>query len=77
LQGKLIPYGAAKYLDKPTRLIACLNHPEWREGLVTRLQQALDIGADGIMYDNCATMCRRSRCRSKWNSYQKTYTDKT
>ena len=71
LQGGLVPYGAATYVGAPTRLLACLNHPEWREYLLARLRKSITIGCNGVMYDNFATLCRCERCRIKWEEYQK------
>ncbi len=69
LAGNPIPYGAAKYSGAPTRLLACLNHPEWVAYLRARVKRALEIGLDGYEYDNQHTGCRCARCRGKWESF--------
>jgi hypothetical protein len=51
---KPVPYGAADYTKegRVTRYMADLSKPEWRAYLRTRIDLALDAGADGIIYDN-------------------------
>lgn len=70
LQGRPIPYGAARYSGEPTRLLACLNHPEWRDYLRKRVEMALEIGVDAMQYDNQWTECRCERCGQAWSEFQ-------
>ncbi len=66
LDGTPRPYGAAKYDGKPTRIIACLNHPEWLQYSRRRLNEAIEAGVSAIFYDNCAQGCKCPVCRDKF-----------
>lgn len=68
--GATVPYGAARYTGVPARLLACLNHPAWRDYLVERVRRACEAGADGMSYDNHWTQCRCPRCEEKWTRFQ-------
>lgn len=46
-KGRRIPYYAGRYFT-------CLNHPDWRQAVETRVVDALARGADAIFLDNCA-----------------------
>ncbi|NUQ64313.1 MAG: hypothetical protein HUU20_17735 [Pirellulales bacterium] len=63
------PYGAAKYDGKPTRIIACLNNPEWLEYSRQRIASAVAAGADAIFYDNCIQGCKCRICRDKFAEF--------
>jgi len=70
-EGKPVPYGAAYYINEPTRYLACLNHPSWQEYLLRRLDIALDANLDGIMYDNQWTACYCYRCKEEFKKFTK------
>jgi hypothetical protein len=73
IDGSTIPYGAARYAGEPTRLLACLNHPQWRRYLTERVRRVGEAGGDGVCYDNHWTDCRCDRCREKWQGFQQGY----
>jgi Glycosyl hydrolase family 66 len=52
--GKPVPYGAAAYkkIGYISRYMANLSNPEWQAYLRTRVDLALNAGADGVDYDN-------------------------
>jgi hypothetical protein len=54
--GKPVPYGAANYnkMGRVTRYMADVMKPQWRDLLKKRIDLAVEAGADGVMYDNCA-----------------------
>ena len=56
--GKPVPYGAGNYakMGRITRYMADLANPQWRDYLKRRIDLAIEAGADGIMYDNCASL---------------------
>ena len=63
------PYGAAKYDGKPTRILACLNNPEWLEYSKQRIASAVAAGVDAIFYDNCIQGCKCRRCQEKFAEF--------
>ncbi|MCK9571346.1 hypothetical protein M0R72_20525 [Candidatus Pacearchaeota archaeon] len=73
LTGKPVPYGAAIYSGEPTRLLACLNHPDWRNLLLKRCEEAMAAGCDGLEYDNQWTACRCKICTDKWTAFSVRY----
>ncbi len=56
--GKPVPYGAGDYtkMGRVTRYMADLANPQWRNYLKQRIDLAIEAGADGVMYDNCASL---------------------
>ena len=56
--GKPVPYGAGNYakMGRITRYMADLGNPQWRDYLKRRIDLAIKAGADGVMYDNCASL---------------------
>jgi len=73
-QGGVIPYAAARYLDKPLRLMGCLNHPKWKEHLRNRLKSAIDAGFAGAFYDNLSTACHCPRCQADFEDFARAQT---
>jgi hypothetical protein len=67
--GSFIPYAAAKFVGQPERIMACLNHPRWRDHLRHRLQRAIDAGADAAFYDNLGPWCQCPRCQEQFRRY--------
>ena len=67
--GGVVPYAAARYLEKPLRLMGCLNHPKWKAHLRNRLKSAIDAGFVGAFYDNLSTACHCSRCQADFESF--------
>jgi hypothetical protein len=57
IDGKPVPYGAADAtkMGRVTRYMADLANPQWRDYLRQRIDLAIDVGADSIMYDNAYT----------------------
>lgn len=68
-QGRPIPYGAAEYVGEPSRYLACLKHPGWREYLHCQVRSSIAAGVDGIIYDNVGSGCQCERCESAFRSY--------
>lgn len=68
-QGRPIPYGAAEYIGEPSRYLACLKHPKWREYLLGQVRSAIAAGADGIIYDNVGSGCQCDRCESAFRAF--------
>jgi len=66
------PYSAARYTGKITRIIACLNNPEWLEYSRLRIASAVAAGVDGIAYDNGFQGCTCALCRQKFADYTAT-----
>jgi hypothetical protein len=60
------PYSAAKYDGKPTRIVACLNNPEWLEYSKQRIASAIAAGVDAIFYDNSFHGCKCRLCQEKF-----------
>jgi hypothetical protein len=56
--GRPVPYGAGNYakMGRVTRYMADLANPQWQNYLKRRIDMAVDAGADGVMYDNCASL---------------------
>lgn len=65
------PYSAAKYDGKPTRIIACLNNPEWLEYSKQRIASAVAAGVDAIFYDNSFHGCKCRLCQVKFAGHTK------
>ncbi|MBI5394922.1 MAG: hypothetical protein HZA91_06440 [Verrucomicrobia bacterium] len=65
------PYSAAKYDGKPTRIIACLNNPEWLEYSKQRIASAVAAGVDAIFYDNSFHGCKCRLCQEKFAGFTK------
>ena len=63
------PYSAAKYDGKPTRIIACVNNPEWLEYSKQRIASAVAAGVDAIQYDNSIQGCKCQICREKFTEF--------
>ena len=63
------PYSAAKYDGKPTRIIACVNNPEWLEYSKPRIASAVAAGVDAIQYDNSIQGCKCQICREKFAEF--------
>jgi hypothetical protein len=63
------PYSAAKYEGRPTRIIACVNNPEWFEYSKQRISSAVAAGVDAIQYDNSIQGCKCPLCREKFAEY--------
>lgn len=68
-QGRPIPYGAAEYVGEPSRYLACLNHPGWRDYLLGQVRSSIAAGVDGIIYDNVGSGCQCDRCESAFRTY--------
>jgi hypothetical protein len=68
-QGRPIPYGAADYAGAPSRFLACLRHPGWREYLLAQVRSSLAAGVDGIIYDNVGSGCQCDRCAAAFRTY--------
>lgn len=71
LDGAPRPYNAAKYDGRPTRIIACLNHPGWLEYSRKRIASAVAAGVDALFYDNCFHGCKCPLCREKFAAWTK------
>ena len=71
LDGTPRPYCAATYEGKHTRILACLNHPEWLAYSKERISSAIDAGVDGIFYDNCFQFCKCKICQRNFAEYSK------
>lgn len=56
--GEPVPYGAGNYakMGRVTRYMADLTKLQWRDYLKRRIDLAIEAGADGVMYDNCASL---------------------
>jgi hypothetical protein len=67
--GKVVPYAAAKYLDRPSRVLGCLNHPKWREHLRNRLTSAVEAGFEAAFYDNLSSACHCDRCGDDFKAF--------
>jgi hypothetical protein len=65
------PYNAAKYDGKPTRIVACLNNPEWLEYSKQRIASAIAAGVDAIFYDNSFHGCKCRLCQEKFAEFTK------
>ena len=63
------PYSAAKYDGKPTRIIACVNNPEWLEYSKQRIASAVAADVDAIQYDNSIQGCKCQICREKFTEF--------
>lgn len=72
--GTPIAYGSRELQEKRmgrfTRAMACLCEPEWLERILKRVKMAVEIGADGIEFDNnfsmpCANLSYRE-CKAEW-----------
>lgn len=73
-KGEVVPYAAAKFFDKPLRLLGCLNHPTWKAHLRNRLKTAVDAGFDGAFYDNLSSACHCGRCQADFQSFARART---
>ena len=70
INGKPVPYGAAKYKSgKITRILACFTNPKWHELQLKRLEAALALGVEGVVYDNMWDDCRCPRCTKRWREF--------
>ncbi|MCX6910500.1 MAG: hypothetical protein NTY01_21000 [Verrucomicrobia bacterium] len=65
------PYSGAKYDGKPTRIIACLNNPEWLEYSKQQIASAVAAGVDAIFYDNSFHSCKCRLCQQKFAGFTK------
>jgi hypothetical protein len=63
------PYTAARYAGKVTRILACLNNPDWLEYSQQRISTAVAAGVDGIFYDNCIHGCKCPLCQRKFADF--------
>ena len=56
--GEPVPDGAGNYakMGRVTRYMADLTKLQWRDYLKRRIDLAIEAGADGVMYDNCASL---------------------
>ncbi|MBM3889495.1 MAG: hypothetical protein FJ388_10250, partial [Verrucomicrobia bacterium] len=67
------PYNPAKYKGKPTRIVACLNNPEWFEYSKQRIASAIKASVDAIFYDNSFHGCKCRLCQEKFAEFAKSH----
>jgi len=75
--GEPLTYGVAGFdsAGRTIRYAACLLHPEWRQYLKNRIDLAIDVGSDAIVYDDVFSQCDCPRCQEEFYQWREALMD--
>jgi len=67
-EGEPIPYRGWK-TETGTRVLACVNHPDFRAHQMDLVRRAMRFGCDGLLVDNVFGTCYCKHCRAAFREF--------